>query len=253
MIAGYLSVRNLLLSLLLGVALLTLSCDRETAPDCLKSTGKTVRQVRRISAFSEIVLHDDINLYLTHSPDSILTIEAGENLLPKIETTQNGNTLTIRNRNTCNWVRSYKRPINVTIGVPQADLLLTHRGFGKIQSAQPLRIGYLTISSFEAGGDVQLHGQLAYVGIYSNSAAHITLSGQSEYLQAWLHNSIGRISAQSLRTTVCNLTHDGSNEMRVFPVEELKAKISANGTIAYYNEPLMITKEVGKEGKLVRR
>ncbi len=106
MIAGYLSVRNLLLSLLLGVALLTLSCDRETAPDCLKSTGKTVRQVRRISAFSEIVLHDDINLYLTHSPDSILTIEAGENLLPKIETTQNGNTLTIRNRNTCNWVRS---------------------------------------------------------------------------------------------------------------------------------------------------
>lgn len=253
MIAGYFSVRNLVLPLLLLTALLTISCDKETAPDCLKSTGKTIRQVRRISAFSEIVLNDDINLYLTHNHDSTLTIEAGENLLPEIETIGDDNTLTIRNRNTCNWVRSYKRPVNVTIGVPHTGLLLTHRGFGKIQSAQPLRIGYLTISSFDAGGNVWIEGKLNHVVVYSNSAAHIILSGEANYLQAWLHNSIGRISAQSLRTTICNLTHDGNNEMRVFPVEELKARISANGTVAYYNQPLSITREVGKDGKLVRR
>jgi hypothetical protein len=253
MIVRLFSVRFYLHPLLLGVAILTFSCDKETAPDCLKSTGKTVRQIRPVSAFSEIVLHDDINLYLTHNTDSTLTIEAGENLLPKVETIRNGNTLTIRNRNTCNWARSYKRPINVTIGVPQTDLVLTHRGFGKIQSAGPLDIGYLTISSFDAGGDVQLEGELAFVVIYCNSAAHITLAGQAQYLQAWLHNSIGRLSAQSLRTTVCNLTHEGNNEMRVFPVDELNVTISANGTVAYYNEPLKITQEVGKEGKLVKR
>jgi hypothetical protein len=56
-----------------------------------------------------------------------------------------------------------------------------------------------------------------------------------------------------LQTKVCVLKHDGSNEMRVFPLDELQATISANGTVAYYNEPSRITSQVGKEGKLVRR
>jgi hypothetical protein len=238
---------------LLAGSFLPLSCNSENAPDCLKSTGKTVQQRRSISAFTEIILHDDIELYLNHGTDSTVLIEAGENLVPKIEVLQDGTTLTIRNRNTCNWARSYKRPVKVTVGVPHGNLVLTHRGFGKIQSAGPLQIGYLVIGSFDASGDVQLDGRLDYISIYSNSPAHITLSGQSVQLEAWLHNNFGRLSAEHLQAKVCYLTHDGSNEMRVFPIDELKAKISANGTIAYYNDPPTITYEIKSDGKLVKR
>ncbi len=238
---------------LLVAAFLPLSCNNENAPDCLKSTGKTMQQQRSIAAFTEIILHDDIELYLDHRTDSTVLIEAGENLIPKIEIIQGGTTLTIRNRNTCNWARSYKRPVKVTVGVPHGQLALTHRGFGTIRSLDSLRIGQLFISSFDASGDVQLNGQLQNVVIYSNSPAHITLSGKSAYLQAWLHNNFGRLSAEHLQAKVCNLTHDGSNEMRVFPVDELNAKISANGTIAYYNTPAAIKSEIKRDGKLVKR
>ena len=239
--------------LLPAVVLFAPSCNDENAPDCLKSTGKTVQQRRPISAFTEIELHNDIDLYLTHSPDSTVTIEAGENLLPKIEVTQHGGTLTIRNRNTCNWVRSYQRPVKVTVGVPHGHLLLTHNGFGTIRSAEPLQMGYLNISSFDASGDVQLDGQLGHVVVFANSPSHITLSGQAESLEAWMHKNFGRLSAERLHTKVCVLKHEGSNETRVFPLEALQATISANGTVAYYNEPARITSQVGKEGKLVKR
>jgi hypothetical protein len=239
--------------LLVAVVLFAPSCNDENAPDCLKSTGKTVQQRRPISAFTEIELHNDIDLYLTHSPDSTVMIEAGENLLPKIEVTQHGAKLTIWNRNTCNWVRSYQRPVKVTVGVPHASLLLTHRGFGTIRSAEPLQMGYLNISSFDASGDVQLDGNLGHVVVFANSPSHITLSGQAESLEAWMHRNFGRLSAERLQAKVCVLKHEGSNEMRVFPLEALQATISANGTVAYYNEPARITSEVGKEGKLVKR
>jgi hypothetical protein len=235
------------------VALFAPSCNDENAPDCFKSTGRTVQQRRLISAFTEIVLHDDIDLYLTHTADSTVLIEAGENLMPKIEVSQQGTTLFIRNRNTCNWVRSYKRPVKVTVGVPRDHLMLTHRGFGTIRSAEPLNIGYLAISSFDASGDMQLDGKLDKIVLYANSPSHITLSGQSEYLEAWLHNNFGRLSAELLQTKVCLLKHDGSNEMRIFPLDELQATISANGTVAYYHEPARLILQVGKDGKLVKR
>jgi hypothetical protein len=235
------------------VALFAPACNDENAPDCLKSTGRTVQQRRPITAFTEIELHNDIDLYLTHSPDSTLVIEAGKNLVPEIEVTQQGAKLTIRNRNTCNWVRSYKRPVKVTVGVPRDHLILTHRGFGTIRSAEPLSIGYLLIASIDASGDVQLDGKLDYIVLYANSPSHITLSGQSATLEAWLHGNFGRLSAERLQTKSCILKHDGSNEMRVFPLDELQATISANGTVAYYNEPTRITSQVAKEGKLVRR
>jgi hypothetical protein len=235
------------------VALFAPSCNDENAPDCFKSTGRTVQQRRPISAFTEIVLQDDIDLYLTHTEDSTVLVEAGENLMPKIEVTQQGTTLSIRNRNTCNWVRTYQRPVKVTVGVPRDQLVLRHLGFGTIRSAGPLEIGYLVVASFDASGDVQLDGKLDYIVLYANSPAHITLSGQSESLEAWLHGNFGRLTAEGLQTKVCKLRHDGSNEMRVFPLDELHATISANGTVAYYNEPAKIILTISKNGKLIRR
>ena len=235
------------------VALFAPSCNDENAPACLKRTGRTVQQRRPIAAFTEIVLQNDIDLYLTHDQDSTVVIEAGENLLPKVEVTQEGAKLTIRNRNTCNWVRSYGRPVKVTVGVPRNHLVLTHHGFGTIRSAGPLDIAYLVIASFDASGDVHLDGKLDYIVLYANSPSHIILSGESESLEAWLHGNFGRLSAERLQTKVCLLRHDGSNEMRVFPLDELQATISANGTVAYYNEPAKLTSEIRQNGKLVRR
>src|SRR3712207_7542207 len=61
------------------------------------------------------------------------------------------------------------------------------------------------ISSFDASGDVQPNGQLQSVIIYSNSPAHITLFGESKYLQAWLHNNFGRLSDR--KSTRLNSSH----------------------------------------------
>ncbi len=48
------------------VALFVPACNDENAPDCLKSTGRTVQQRRPIVAFTEIELHYYIDLYLSH-------------------------------------------------------------------------------------------------------------------------------------------------------------------------------------------
>ncbi len=230
------------------------SCDDAEAPDCLKRTGKMVKQARKVGRVRQLFLYDDMDLNLATGTDSVITVEAGENLLPAIETLQTGDSLTIRNNNRCNWVRSYRKPLQVTLYIPpHTDFYLTHYGAGRVQCLDSLQLDYAIIASFDGGGNIDIRGNLGYISIYSNSPAHISLTGRSDQTEIWLNRAIGRVSAEKLISQNCKIRHSGSNEIRVFPIKELQAEITENGTVAYYNEPLKITSTITGRGKLVRR
>ncbi len=232
----------------------TLACNDEDAPDCLKSSGKVVKQQRMIGRFSQVFLYDDADLYLKMGTESVITVEAGENLLPKIQTTHSGDSLVIRNSNRCNWVRSYRKPLRVTVSIPSGtDLFIIHNGYGEVKSLDSLRLNYLSAVSFDGGGPIDLHGNFNYAVVFSNSPAPISLSGKAEEATIWLNRAIGRLSAEKLVAQKCIVRHSGSNEIRVFPVQELQAEITEHGTVAYYHEPAKIVSTITGKGKLEKR
>lgn len=242
--------------LLLCLSLLKItfqSCNQENAFDCIKSTGSITQERRSLAAFRVIILEDNINLRLDASTQGVAVVEAGENLIPKINFTHKDDTLIVSNKNSCEWVRSYKYPVSVTIGVGPGSLTLIHQGYGKITSTDILPLPDLSILSLDAGGNIDISIRTNSLIIYSNSHALINLTGQSTMASIWLNKAIGRVHAENLTVQNCTVTHGGSNEIRVFPLKELSVEILQTGNVAYYNEPEKLTSYIKGTGKLISR
>src|SRR5688572_6814 len=107
-------------------------CAKENAFDCLKSTGKIVTETRQLAAFNTIHVKD--NLDVTLIPDSVYYAEVtcGDNLQANVNTEIRNGELWIENINKCNWVRSYKKPMEVKVHLPKLHSIF-HDGFGKIK------------------------------------------------------------------------------------------------------------------------
>ncbi|MDO1448821.1 DUF2807 domain-containing protein [Rhodocytophaga aerolata] len=229
------------------------SCNQENAFDCVKSTGSIVQEERKLAPFHTIILEDNINLQLKPATSGLATIEAGKNLIPKIELRQKDDTLFISNKNTCEWVRSYKYPVSVTLTITPESFTLFHRGYGKVTSSEGLSVPDAYILSLDAGGNINLKLQTNSLILYSNSHALIELSGQATTASIWLNKSIGRVHAENLSVQQCSVEHGGSNEIRVLPMKELSVAILQNGNVAYYHEPEKLTSTIKGTGKLIKR
>lgn len=229
------------------------ACNSENAFDCAKSTGEIITQEQALPPFRHIILKDNVDLYLTSQPLTTASIKAGKNLMPNIQLQSMGDTLVISNTNTCNWARSFKHQIEVTLPVSNQNIGISHRGYGDIKSLDTLKFPTLYLLSLDAGGDMNLQVQAKTCVVYSNSHALVTLAGHTENLDAWMHKGIGRISAEALYAKFCSVKHEGSNEIRIFPVEECKIEIYESGNVLYYNKPTKMTSTIKGNGKLIRK
>ena len=103
--------------LILLIAVTFSSCKKKNLGDCFKSTGEITEEVRETDTFSKIIVRDNIEVILSPSTTNSITVSAGKNLIDKIITETNGDTLLISNNNSCNWVRDFSVPIKVHIPV----------------------------------------------------------------------------------------------------------------------------------------
>lgn len=109
-------------------------CNSPEAPDCLKSTGRTQTVSRSFASLPTILeVRDNIDVFITYDSVAGITIEGGKNILPDIllEETAEGH-YTLRNANTCNWVRSYKRKITARVTLPATLRELRLYGSGEV-------------------------------------------------------------------------------------------------------------------------
>src|SRR5688572_19597154 len=115
-----------------AATVLLTGCAKENAFDCVKSTGKIVTETRQLAAFNTIHVKDNLNVTLI--PDSVYYAEVlcGENLQANVNTEIKNGELYIENINKCNWVRSYKNPMEVKVHLPKLHSIF-HDGFGKIK------------------------------------------------------------------------------------------------------------------------
>jgi hypothetical protein len=229
------------------------SCNQEDAFDCVKSTGAIRSEQRIVPAFHTIILKDNIYLILDTTAAQNAVVEAGKNLLPKIDISTTGDTLIISNKNTCEWVRSAKYPVTVTVGIPAEGLTLIHQGYGKVTSAGTLSARSITVYSESAGGNIDLQIQSASLTMYSNTHALINLTGKADNAFLWINKGIGRIHAENLQVQHCTVKHAGSNEIRVYPLDTLQVEILQNGNVAYYHEPASLISSIRGTGKLIKR
>src|ERR1019366_2832981 len=165
---------NKITAILLVIVLFT-TCKKENMCDCIKRTGPILIQQRDISGFDKIFVYDNLNVFITQDSMFEVKVEAGKNIRGLITTEVSDGTLTIKNKNRCNWTRSYDEPFNIYIKMPVIKYI-TSNGTGNIKS-----LNIITTDAFDVetqnSGNIELTVNNLKIASHMHGAGDLILHG----------------------------------------------------------------------------
>lgn len=151
------------------------SCKKENRCDCIKRTGKIITEIREVPPFDRLFVEQDVNVYIIQDPNTEVKVEAGENIAPLVETIVEDGILIIRNKNRCNWARSYDKPLNVYIKTPGIKYIHSN-GSGEIKSLNTITLDTFDVQ-IESSGNIELTVNSLQVISHIYGLGDLTLRG----------------------------------------------------------------------------
>ena len=227
------------------------SCNKENAPDFIKSTGPDFLENRVISNFDDIELNDNINLVLVQDTSNWIRVEAGKNLIPKIKTTVFDNKLTISNDNRFNWVRSYNRKIIVTLGYKHIKHL-TYLGSANVNTQNTLVADSFSFETNNGAGFLNFDVNTKYCAFRIHSgAADLTVTGNTDEVMLY---TVGYapLQAYGLDARIASAHNRNIGKINTSARETLYATIEGGGNIYYKGNPSFINLNKPGNGQLVK-
>lgn len=225
------------------------ACSKEKTFDCIKSTGDIEKENRYFDNFSSLYIEDNINVILIQNLPGMVVVEAGDNLLPKIRCEQDGKVLKIKNDNTCNWVRSYKKPINVYAGVDQVKEI-TQKGYGTIKEGEALKTDTLRISNLTFG-ETDLNIEAAFIGFIADDHATFKLRGKAHSM-AGLSFKNSLVNTEEMNVRWIYFVSNSLVSSRIYGDSLAQVNIGGDGKVyCKGNPPLVQYKHLGGKGELV--
>ena len=232
--------------------LLTPSCKKENMGDCFKGTGKIIVESREITEnYYKIELEDNVGLIITQGPVNSIQVEAGENIISLIETELINNVLTIRNKNRCNWVRSYNKPVLVHVTIPHL-VSLQYKSAGNITSTSTLNIDSLNIEVWGGSGKVSLdvNCRVAVYAIHTGTG-DLEIKGKTSLSYVW-NSGNGFFYGSDLETNQTYIVHKGTGNCYVYSKNHLDAKVFHVGDVYYKGDPQIVT-DIRGSGRLIKQ
>ena len=229
-------MRLINLILLVFIIVFSGSCRKKDLGDCFKSAGDITEESRNSSDVYRIVLNDNVDLKIIPSNSNSILVRSGKNLLKKIKTEIDGDTLNISNENDCNWVRDFSIPVEVELKTT-GFICLDYRSIGNVVCADTLRPDSLIVNVYEGAGEINLTTNTAFVkSAIHYGTADIFMSGiagmSQVYSAGW-----GKIDNRNLRCRQTYVTNQSSNHIFVNATNTLGASIRGIGNIYYIGNP----------------
>ena len=223
--------------------------------DCFKSTGTIAKEERTVLPYHKIELHNNVNLYLINGTGNTIKVEAGKNLLEKIETkTDETGMLVIKNENSCNWVRDYRKPVNVYLPAGRVDSIL-YQSIGNIYNGagvDTLYLDSLSIEVKEGSGTIALTLSSYFLECALHyGTADIRLSGKTE-LSFVFANGWGKVDNRNLSCTKIYAINQSGNDMFLYATLHLEVSIKGMGNVYYFGKPSEIVTDIQNEGRLIK-
>lgn len=227
------------------------SCGKDSS--CLKNTGKQQIEDRSIvSNITEIILKDNIDLVLTQDSIPSLKVEGGENLLPYINTTINGNTIEITNDNNCNFLRSYDKPVTVYLSIPNIHFI-DYTGYGNITTTNTFNLYYLKFDTKGGTGSINMSLNVEDLEIKGHTGpADFTISGKADKVfifsggQGWFY-------MENLLANSMHVSHEGTGDVIVNVKNDLRVELRSLGNVVYYGNPIVNLTEHTGNGEVIKK
>lgn len=243
--------KSLVFALLL---ILSISCSKENAPDCFTSNGKDVSEIRHPGTFKAIMVPDKFEVDIIKGAEFKVEVICGENIIRNISTQVKNDTLTLENKNRCNFVRGYKRIQRISITV--IDLAyLENNGVGIVTFDKAFKQDSLSVR-VSSSGDVYINGEYHSIKTSSNGNGDIYMSGTTNNLYVYT-NGINFVRAQGLSVSDYMFIHTaniGDCLVNASGTKKFDYNIQNSGNIYYTGDPLeMVNFSTGEaKGKIIK-
>jgi hypothetical protein len=236
----------------LVILFLTGSCDKKDSAGCFTNTGPLTTEKRESSSFRFIEMNDNVDVYLSYAPQHSIEVRSGKNIIPGIKTDIDNETLRIYNKNSCNWVRSYKTPIEVHVAAPVIDSIV-YQSSGNLISSNQFINDSLKLDVLEGGGSIQLWVDLrkGFFNLhYGTVDLNIRGSVHINYLSS---RAYGPAKLQDLDTEFTYMSSYSTNNCWVRATNTLHVSIMNVGDVYYYGDPESLQVEIIGEGNLYKQ
>lgn len=241
----------------LAIAFIFLACDSENGSDCFKKEGAIVQRVLELAPFTEIVVFENVQLFIEEGPEQKVTLESGENLINDVEIKVEGALLSITDNNSCNFIRDYDIT-KVYLIAPNINKIRNSSSL-EVASIGVLNYPELTLYSenhdnddvYHNTGDFTLNLNVQEVNVISNGFSTFRLNGNADKAFFGLFAGNTRVLAENLIVKELSLFHRSSNHMLVNPTESIKGEILNVGNVIAKNRPPVVEVEEFFIGKLI--
>jgi len=215
--------------------------------DLVSGSGHLTTDTRKVSGFDSVLFSAIGDVTIIQGPTESLTIEAEDNILPKIITEVRGAQLYI-GFDRQNW-QDIVRPtkgIKFTLAVKSLNSL-EMSGVGSL-TADSLAADKLTVKVGGAGAVKITNFSGSSLSAIMSGAGNVEFSGKVNSLDATM-SGVGNFACGDLQTQSAKVNLTGAGGATVWASSRLDVSITGAGSVSYYGKP-KITKNVTGVGVL---
>ncbi len=238
--------------IIISISVFFTACKDANPLDCTKNTGPIIKESRAFDTIVRmIVLEDNVNLVIdnVYTKDKV-EIEAGKNLMSKIITEVKHDTLFIQNKNSCNWIRDYKKEVTAHVSLNHLNQI-EYRGSGDISCISTITNESFILDVWEGAGNVNLKLDVDVNQTYLHiGTADVKISGKADnnHLSS---ESYGLLDTRHLLAINTYVNSKSPNHTYVYASSTLEATIQSIGNIYYAGQPNNITPSILGNGQLI--
>ncbi|MCC9071581.1 DUF2807 domain-containing protein [Flavobacterium sp. F-65] len=226
-------------------ALLFASCNFSNNFKSIEGSGNVITEKRNVQgSFENVTVSNAIDLVIEQSDKAEITVEADDNLINKITTKIEGNTLVIK----CDYTsfRNIKSK-KVIVKMPVINNIKASSA-STVRSASVLRGEDISLDASSAA-EMNVNIESDAVTCETSSASNIIIEGKALKLNASA-SSGSDIDAKRMLANEIDAQVSSGASIHVHPIVSLKAEASSGGNIYYNSVPKSIDKKSSSGGSI---
>ena len=226
---------------------LLVSCG--ISEDCFKGNGNQVTQTFLLENFSKIKVYDGVGLVVKEGSNYEVKVVTSDNIIDDLEVRLDGDMLVVKDNSSCNIARDYGQT-TVYVTIPDGtisplipELELHCKTEQKIQSDGVLHSPIVRLFSIGDDGDGAGTGDF-YIAVdnlqfvvENNNVSNFYITGHSNEMLLNFYFGNGRFYGKDLYVELIKVYHRGSNDMILFPLNNIDGTIYSSGNVILKNEP----------------
>lgn len=195
----------------------------------IQGNGNILTQERQVSRAERIKLQGSYDVEITQGPLTSVKVEADENILPYILTSNEGGSLVIKSKGNVNLVAT--RSLKIFITTPRLEEVHL-AGSGNVTGKSKFTEGNKLNLSISGSGDMRMELNTPELTATISGSGSMTLQGETKNENIRI-SGVGDYNADALKAENAKVRIAGTGDVKVYADMTLDVNIAGGGSVFY--------------------